>query len=52
MLLWQICYAGNNKPYVGLHVNTRGCIETKECSFAYGLILRYNLAKQIVMTDK
>jgi len=30
MLLWQICVAGNNKAYVGLHVNTRGCIETKK----------------------
>jgi hypothetical protein len=28
------------------------CIETKECSFVYGLVQTYNLAKQIVITDK
>jgi hypothetical protein len=28
------------------------CTETKECSFAFGLLQTYNLAKQIVMTDK
>jgi hypothetical protein len=38
MLLWQICDASNNKPYLGLQVNARSYIETKECSFADGLL--------------
>jgi hypothetical protein len=34
------------------HVTCKRCTETKECSFHHGLLKKYNLAKQMVMTDK
>jgi hypothetical protein len=38
MFLCQICFSGNNKPYVSLQVNTRSCTKTKEGLFADGLL--------------
>jgi hypothetical protein len=51
--LRQIYVAGfNNKhKYVYIH-SDRFCAETKEYSFAYGLLYAYSLAGEVVMTDK
>jgi hypothetical protein len=38
VLVWQMYIAGKSATYVGLHVSYPKCIETKECSFADGLL--------------